>query len=313
MTPTDKQKVVAVIGPTAAGKTKLAIDLADKYDGEIISADSRQVYQGLDIGSGKDLADYNNHGRPVNYHLIDIAKPGQSFDLANYQALAKDALIKIWQRGKLPIIAGGSGLYLQALIDGYQLSAIKPDQKLRQSLEQLTAADLFQKLQHLQPALAGRLNNSDKNNPRRLIRYLEIIQQSPSHQPKTDPAEQLDALIIGLDYPLDILEQRIRSRLVQRLEQEDMIGEVYELHKSGVAWPWLDNLGLEYRYISRYLREQLDYDTMVEQLAIAIRQFAKRQKTWFKRWEKQGKKIHWLRSANPLDEAEDLVKRFLGW
>jgi len=309
------KKAIAIIGPTAVGKTKLAVAIAAKYNGEIISADSRQVYTGLDIGSGKDLADYDNNGQPIAYHLIDVVQPGDSFDLATYQKLARQALNNIWQTGKLPVIAGGSGLYLQALIDNYQLSSIKPDIGLRQELDKLSADQLWQKLHQLKPALAERLNNSDKNNPRRLIRYLEIAQQAPSHQSETKPAEpteQFNTLILGVDYPLEVLEQRIRARLIQRLENEDMIDEVYNLHEAGVDWKWLEGLGLEYRYISRYLKEQLDYDEMVEQLAIAIRQFAKRQKTWFKRWEKQGKKIHWLNTDNsPEKEAEELVDKFL--
>lgn len=304
-------KAIAIIGPTAAGKTKLAISLAAKYNGEIISADSRQVYRGLDIGSGKDLADYDNNGQPVPYHLIDVTNPGDSFDLATYQKLARQALDKIWQAKKLPVIAGGSGLYLQALIDNYQLSDIKPDPALRQELDNLSAAELWQKLYELKPSLAERLNNSDKNNPRRLIRYLEIAQQAPHFQPSTKLAEHLDTLILGVDYPLEVLEQRIRARLIQRLENEDMIDEVYNLHEAGVDWKWLEGLGLEYRYISRYLEEQIDYDQLVDQLAIAIRQFAKRQKTWFKRWAKQGKQIHWLNTDNPIKEAEELVNKFL--
>lgn len=308
---TTAQKAIAIIGPTAAGKTKLAIALAAKYNGEIVSADSRQVYLGLDIGSGKDLADYDNNGQPVPYHLIDVANPGDSFDLATYQKLARQAMKQIWQASKLPIIAGGSGLYLQALIDNYQLSTIKPDSALRQELDNLSAAELWQKLYELKPALAERLNNSDKHNPRRLIRYLEIAQQAPSYQPSTTPAEHINTLILGIDYPLEVLEKRIRARLIQRLENEDMIDEVYNLHEADVDWKWLEGLGLEYRYISRYLREQLDYDEMIEQLAIAIRQFAKRQKTWFKRWAKQGKEIHWLNTDNPLLEAEELINKFL--
>ncbi|NCU44175.1 tRNA (adenosine(37)-N6)-dimethylallyltransferase MiaA [Candidatus Falkowbacteria bacterium] len=306
------KKAIAIIGPTSAGKTKLAITLAAKYNGEIISADSRQVYRGLDIGSGKDLADYDNNGQPIPHHLIDVADPGTSFDLANYQRLARQALEQIQQAGKLPVIAGGSGLYLQALIDNYQLSTIKPNTTLRQESETLDAAELFQKLQQLKPVLAERLNNSDKNNPRRLIRYLEIASELPQ-QPLIGRNIESDTnwLILGVDYPLEVLEQRIRARLIQRLEQEDMINEVYNLHEAGVDWQWLEGLGLEYRYISRYLKEQLDYDEMIEQLAVAIRQFAKRQKTWFKRWAKQGREIHWLNTNNPLKEAEELVERFL--
>ena len=305
-------KAVAVVGPTAAGKTKLAIALAHKYQGEIISADSRQVYKGMDIGTGKDLDDYYNNGQPISYHLIDIVEPTKNFDVANYQRLARQALADILNRQRLPIVVGGSGLYLQALIDNYQLSPVPPDNALRQKLEKLSVQELYQKLTEVSPALANKLNNSDRHNHRRLIRYLEIILNKPANSlPRDNSQNIINWLILGIDYPMEILEQRIYDRLIQRLENEDMIEEVYRLHEQGVDWRRLESFGLEYRFISRYLREQLDYDQMVEQLYIAIRQFAKRQKTWFKRWEKQGREIHWLDVNNPLQEAESLIDQFL--
>jgi len=305
-------KAVAVVGPTAAGKTKLAIALAHKYQGEIISADSRQVYKGMDIGTGKDLDDYYNNGQPISYHLIDIVEPTKNFDVANYQRLARQALADILNRQRLPIVVGGSGLYLQALIDNYQLSPVPPDNALRQKLEKLSVQELYQKLTEVSPALANKLNNSDRHNHRRLIRYLEIILNKPANSlPRDNSQNIINWLILGIDYPMEILEQRIYDRLIQRLENEDMIEEVYRLHEQGVDWRRLESFGLEYRFISRYLREQLDYDQMVEQLYIAIRQFAKRQKTWFKRWEKQGREIHWLNTNNPLQEAESLIDQFL--
>ncbi len=306
----NNHKAVAVIGPTAAGKTKLAVALASKYHGEIISADSRQVYRGMNIGTGKDLDDYYNNGHPIPYHLIDIVEPTENFDVATYQRLARQALNNILARGHLPIVAGGSGLYLQALIDNYEFSPAKPDTALRQDLEKLSAQELYQKLNNLAPALASKLNNSDRHNPRRLIRYLEIILNKPTISPPRYH-DQTNWLILGIDYPMEILEQRIYDRLIERLENEDMIEEVYHLHEEGVDWHRLESFGLEYRFISRYLREQLDYDQMVEQLYIAIRQFAKRQKSWFKRWEKQGREIHWLNINNPLQEAESLIDNFL--
>jgi len=305
-------KAVAVIGPTAAGKTKLAIALARKYQGEIISADSRQVYKGMDIGTGKDLDDYYNNGQPIPYHLIDIVEPTENFDVANYQRLARQALTDILSRQYLPIVVGGSGLYLQALIDNYQFSSVPPDNSLRQQLEKLSIQELYQKLSETAPALANKLNNSDRHNHRRLVRYLEIILNKPTNQPVHNSNQDIiNWLILGIDYPKEILEQRIYDRLIQRLENEDMIGEVYRLHEQGVDWRRLESFGLEYRFISRYLREQLDYDQMVEQLYVAICQFAKRQKTWFKRWEKQGREIHWLNINNPLEEAESLIDKFL--
>ncbi|MBP8600082.1 tRNA (adenosine(37)-N6)-dimethylallyltransferase MiaA, partial [Patescibacteria group bacterium] len=238
----NNHKAVAVIGPTAAGKTKLAVALASKYHGEIISADSRQVYRGMNIGTGKDLDDYYNNGHPIPYHLIDIVEPTENFDVATYQRLARQALNNILTRGHLPIVAGGSGLYLQALIDNYEFNPAKPDTALRQDLEKLSAQELYQKLNNLAPALASKLNNSDRHNPRRLIRYLEIILNKPTISPPRYH-DQTNWLILGIDYPMEILEQRIYDRLIERLENEDMIEEVYHLHEEGVDWHRLESFG----------------------------------------------------------------------
>ncbi|HNW55708.1 MAG TPA: tRNA (adenosine(37)-N6)-dimethylallyltransferase MiaA [bacterium] len=306
----DKAKLaIAIIGPTAAGKTKLAISLADLFNGEIVSADSRQVYRGMDIGTGKDLADYQNNGRPIAYHLIDVIDPSEVFDLANYKKLANIALDDIASRGKLPIVAGGSGLYLQALIDNYKLADVKPDLEFRQKYESLTAAELYRELNNKNPKLAQKLNNSDKNNPRRLLRYLEIATKPIVANTKKDKStNNFNWLILGLDYPMEVLEKRIYIRIMKRLEQEDMVAEVSKLHDNGLSWKRLESFGLEYRYISYYLQEKLDYDQMIEQLHIASRQFAKRQKTWFRRWEKQGRKIYWLNPESALPEASQIIK-----
>lgn len=307
---TQKKLAIAVIGPTAAGKTKLAIALADLFNGEIISADSRQVYRGMDIGTGKDLIDYQNNGRPIPYHLIDVADPQVNFDLANYQKQARLSLVDILKRHKLPIVAGGSGLYLQALIDNYQLATVKPDLEFRQKFEKLSATELYQELSQKDLALAEKLNNSDRNNPRRLLRYLEIASNKiPSEKPQQPQnSNDCDWIILGLDYPMEVLEKRIFIRLMKRLEEEDMINEVQNLHDNGLSWKRLESFGLEYRYLSYYLQEKIDYDQMIEQLHIASRQFAKRQKTWFRRWEKQGGKIYWLNPESALTEASQIIK-----
>ncbi|KKR91745.1 MAG: tRNA dimethylallyltransferase 1 [Candidatus Falkowbacteria bacterium GW2011_GWA2_41_14] len=286
----DKPKIIVVLGPTACGKTKLAIELANKFNGEIVSADSRQVYKGLDIGTGKDLGDYN-----VPYYLIDVADPRRQFNLVKYQKLAFAAIDDILRRGKLPILVGGSGLYLQAVVDNFQLADAKRDLALRKKAEELNAKELFSKLDKLAPKMAARLNNSDRNNPRRLVRYLEILGQDKDFKSQTGRGKY-EALIIGIDCPREVLKKKITARLVERLEQQKMIEEVRKLRAGGLGWKRLEDFGLEYKFISLYLRKKLSYDEMVEKLDIAICQFSKRQLTWFKRWEKQGAKIAWLKN-----------------
>jgi len=308
----NKSKVIVILGTTASGKTGLGVKLADIFKGEIISADSRQVYVGMDIGSGKDLPDYvvKKSGRKtkkIKYHLIDMADPRKEFNLKRYQKLAFKALKDILDRHKLPIIVGGTGLYLQAVIDNYHLSDVKPDIKLREELEPLSSAELYDKLCLKNKAFAEKLNNSDKNNKRHLIRYLEVLSGDLSYQAKTKEA-LYDFLILGLDIPKEILCPRILKRLQDRLEQQDMLGEVKRLHREGVSWERLEGFGLEYRYLSFYLQDKITYEEMTEKLFIAICQFAKRQKTWYRRWAKQGKKIHWIKD---LKEAQRLIKDFL--
>lgn len=289
-----KPKVLVVLGTTSAGKTSLGVQLASELNGEIISADSRQVYKGMDIGTGKDLGEYKVNGRKIKYHLIDVVSPKQKFDLAKYQKLARLAIKDILQRGKLPIIVGGTGLYIQALVDNYQLSSAKPDLKKRAQLEKLGVPELFKKLFELKPDFAARLNNSDKNNPRRLVRYLELISLGTLdiNQRQESP---YDFLLLGLNLPDKILKAKITKRIIDRLEKEDMVSEVKNLQKSGVAWQRLESFGLEYKFISQYLQDKFDYVTMIDKLSTASYRFAKRQKTWFKRWEKQGSNINWIK------------------
>ena len=297
-----KNKIIVILGPTASGKTKLAVELAEKFNGEIVSADSRQVYRGMDIGTGKDLGEYS-----VPYHLIDVVSPKNRFDLAQYQKLAFQAIDDILKRGKLPILAGGSGLYLQAVIDNYKLSDAKKDLALRKKLEKLNAGELFKKLEKLSPNLAVKLNQSDKNNKRRLIRYLEILEQDKNFKSRKGQ-KKYEALLIGLSYSGEILKQRIFKRLMDRLKEQNMIGEVENLRAKGLSWKRLEEFGLEYKFISLYLQGKLQYEEMVEKLNLAIFQFAKRQLTWFKRWEKQGVKINWLKDFKKI---EKLTKEFL--
>ncbi len=292
-----KPKVLVLLGTTSAGKTSLGVKLAHELKGEIISADSRQVYKGMDIGTGKDLGEYIVNGHKIKYHLIDVISPKQKFDLAKYQKLAQLAIKDILRRGKLPIIVGGTGLYIQALVDNYQLVKAKPDLIKRAQLEKLSLPELFKKISDLKPDFASRLNNSDKNNPRRLIRYLEVI-SSGSLGINERQQSPYDFLVLGLNLPDKILKAKITKRIIDRLEKEDMIAEVRNLQKNGVPWQRLVSFGLEYKFISQYLQDNFDYATMLDKLSTASYRFAKRQKTWFKRWEKQGTKINWVKDVD---------------
>lgn len=302
----NKPKVLVLLGPTASGKTALGVRLALKYKGEIVSADSRQVYKGMDIGSGKDLGEYKVGRKLVPYHLIDVVSPNTEFNLAKYQKLALKAMADIIKRGKLPIIVGGTGLYLQALVDNYRLSSVKPDLGKRRELEALSREELFQRLEKLKPDFAHKLNNSDKNNPRRLVRYLEILEQGSHLEMKKE--SPYDFLILGLTYPDEILRERIIKRINTRLEQEDMLGEVRRLHTEGVSWRRLLSFGLEYKFLSQYLLGKLDYESMVQKLSDASYRFAKRQKTWFRRWKKQGRAIE---NVSSFQEAEKKIESWL--
>ncbi len=296
----NKSLVLVILGPTASGKTKLAVSLADKYKGEIVSADSRQVYKGMDIGTGKDLKEYKIGNKKIPYHLIDEVSPKTNFNLAKYQKKAINAIFDIIKRKKLPILVGGSGLYLQAVVDNYQLSEAKPNKERREYLESLSLNNLYSHLKKLKAKFAQSLNNSDKNNKRRLIRYIEIIENGESITKKNH--DLFEFLIIGLKPEKEILKKKIKKRLKERLEKESMIEEVKELKKQGISWKRLKDLGLEYRYISQYLLEEISYEDMEEKLYLAICQFAKRQNSWFKRWEKQGRKIHWIKNITQVEK-----------
>ena len=296
--------VLVILGPTASGKTSLAVSLALKYQGEIISADSRQVYKGMDIGTGKDLKEYKVGSKKIPYHLIDVVSPKTSFNLAKYQKKAISSISDILKRKKLPILVGGSGLYLQAVVDNYKLSESKPNIERRNKLELLSVSELYSYITKLKANFAKNLNNSDKNNKRRLIRYIEIIEDGETVSKKDK--DLYNFLIIGLKPEKEILKEKIIKRLKERLEKENMIEEVKRLKREGVSWKRLKSFGLEYKYVSQYLLKEISYEEMEERLALAICQFAKRQNSWFKRWQKQGRKIHWIRD---IKEAEKLINK----
>jgi tRNA dimethylallyltransferase len=295
----NKPKVIAIVGPTASGKTSLSIELAKRFGGEIVSADSRQVYRGLDIGSGK-VTEEEMQGIP--HHLLDVAEPNETYTGADFKKAASEAIEAILKRNNVPIIAGGSFFYLDLLRDKMQAATVEPDEAYRQELESLSTEVLFEKLKILD---VHRANTIDKDNRRRLIRSLEIIKVLgvvPESKPLPSP---YDWLIIGLDIQKETLHQNIKRRLEERFKK-GMIDEVKGLIHNGVSIQRLESFGLEYRYIAKYLNGELSEPAMKEQLEIKIRQFAKRQMTWLKRDEL----IQWYEPTDRL-EIFNQVKDFL--
>jgi tRNA dimethylallyltransferase len=301
-------KLLVIIGPTASGKTKLAVNLARLFNGEIVSADSRQVYKGMDIGTGKDLVDYGKGENQIKYHMIDIADPVQQFDLKSYQTKAYQAIESILKKKKLPILVGGSGLYVQAVVDGYQLINQKSSPKKTQNL---SLQELQNIISNLDPKFLNRLNESDQKNKRRLERYLEIMEQSATIH--TDLHEiskpHYKSLVIALNTSLVTVRKNIKQRLESRLK-EGMIEEVQALHLKGLSWERLISFGLEYKYITLFLKKEISRKEMKERIYIASGQFAKRQMTWFRRWEKQGREIMWIKPKS-IKKITKLVSDFL--
>ncbi len=301
-----KPLVVAIMGTTSAGKTAAAVALARAFKGEIISADSRQVYRGLDIGTGKDLAEYGRGRQRVRNHLLDVADPKRRFNLARYQGLAKKAILEVVGRGHLPLVVGGSGLYLQALVENYELPPRTATAAELAAWQQLGAEALYEELTQRRPDFARRLNESDRHNARRLRRYLEIA--AVGLETGTKRESPFNWRLLGIRQPEAMLKSRIKARLQERLEKQGLVAEVERLHKNGLSWARLDSLGLEYRFISRYLRGQISAEEAVSQLETALWRFAKRQQTWFRRWEKQGAEIVWVET---ILEAKDQLESWL--
>lgn len=294
--------LLVLLGATASGKTRLGVDLARLLQGEIISADSRQVYRGMDLGTGKDLAEYGE----VPYHLIDIVDPGYEFNVFEFQHRAYAAIEAIRQRDRLPLLVGGTGLYLDAVLRGYRLVAVAENPELRSELAALDMAQLAARLLQLRPELH---NSTDLTDRARLVRAIEIASGEAEAAAELPPPPEIRPLILGLQWPRERLRQRISRRLKERLEQ-GMIEEVASLHAAGVPWATLEFYGLEYRFIAQHLQGILNRNDMTQKLASAIHQFAKRQETWFRRMEKQGTRIHWLDAeGDALGEAMGVIAR----
>ncbi len=285
----NKQKILVIVGPTASGKSGLAWELAQKYNGEIISADSRQVYRGLDIGTGKEK---------FPQHLIDVADPTEDFNVSNFVKLAKEKIEEIVARGNLPIIVGGTGFWIDSLVYGYELPEVKPSRELRQEMDTKTTYELLEQLQKLDP---HRAKHIDGHNKRRLIRALEIALSPSGSRISPRPPFTVKggeggytALWIGIKLPKEELNRRIEERLNHWFEQ-GLIEETKKLHDSGISWQRLESLGMEYRSVARYLQGTISEGEMFDEALRAIRQYAKRQMTWFKR----NKNINWINPLNP--------------
>lgn len=288
--------LLVVLGPTASGKTRLAVALARSLGGEIVSADSRQVYRGLDIGTGKDLEEYGE----VPYHLIDIADPGEEFNVFEFQRRAFAAFETIRSRGRLPILAGGTGLYLDAVLRGYRLVEVPENPVLREELAGLSDVALVERLERSGRPLH---NTTDVTDRKRLVRAIEIAQGEAEAAAGLPPLPEIRPLVLGIRWEREALRRRITARLRQRLE-EGMIEEVERLHASGVGWETLEFYGLEYRFVARHLQGKLSRNDMFQKLNSAIHEFARKQETWFRRMERQGTEIRWVNGAgDPLGEA----------
>ena len=304
------QQMITILGPTASGKTPVATRLAAEIGGEIISADSRQVYRRMDIGTGKDLDDYRlavDGSIDIPYHLIDIAEPGTKYNLFQYQQDFFDAYNNIIGRGKTPILCGGTGLYIEAVLKGYKLSPVPQNPALRQQLEGKTLAELTEKLRTLKAQNNSVMHNTtDVDSPQRAIRAIEIETYNREHPMPLRELPPVPSVIIGLDIPREERRAKITRRLKDRLEH-GMVEEVRSLIDEGIPAEDLIYYGLEYKYVTEYVVGRLSYDEMFRQLEIAIHQFAKRQMTWFRGMERRGFTIHWIDALLPMDEKVNRI------
>ena len=297
------QRMITILGPTASGKTPVAAHLAAEIGGEIISADSRQVYRRMDIGTGKDLAEYGK----VPYHLIDICEPGTKYNLFEYQQDFFDAYQNIQSRGAVPILCGGTGLYIEAVLKGYKLSPVPQNPALRSSLEGKTLDELTKMLVELKARNGSHMHNkTDVDSCQRAIRAIEIETYNLEHPMPRRELPPVDSLIIGIDIDRELRRQKITRRLKARLD-EGMIDEVKRLLDEGIPAEDLIYYGLEYKFVTEYLTGKSSYDEMFQRLEIAIHQFAKRQMTWFRGMERRGFKINWIDATLPMEVKVDKI------
>ena len=302
------KKMITILGPTACGKTSLAAALAADIHAEIISGDSRQVYRGMDIGTGKDLADYRVGDISVPYHLIDIVEPGTKYNVYQYQRDFMRAYDDIVGRGVTPMLCGGSGLYLEAVLRGYRMAPVPENKPLRQSLEGKSLAELTEMLNDIKTRKGLRMHNTtDVDTAKRAIRAIEIELYQDEHPEETEDIQPVDSLVIGLNIEVEQRRERITRRLKARFD-EGMADEIRRIIDSGVAPEELIYYGLEYKYVTEYVIGQRDFEETFRLLEIAIHQFAKRQMTWFRGMERRGVKIHWIDSQLPMEEKINEIK-----
>ena len=308
------KKMITILGPTASGKTSVAARLAAEIGGEIVSADSRQVYRRMDIGTGKDLDDYevkNENGEVTNvpYHLIDIREPGTKYNLFEYQQDFYDVYQDIRRRGAVPILCGGTGLYIEAVLKGYKLSPVPQNQELRDSLDGKPLNELTEMLKGLKEKNGSNMHNTtDVDSCQRAIRAIEIETYNLEHPTPRRELPPVESLIIGIDIDREERRAKITRRLKARLE-EGMVEEVKALLDEGIPADDLIYYGLEYKFLTEYLTGVTSYSEMTNRLEIAIHQFAKRQMTWFRGMERRGFKIHWIDAMLPMEEKIEKIKQ----
>ena len=315
-----KYSMITILGPTASGKTSLAAALAARISSldadlsgipakgaEIISADSRQVYRGMDIGTGKDLADYTIHGKQIPYHLIDICEPGTKYNLFEYQQDFYDAYQDIKKRGAFPILCGGTGLYIESVLKGYHLSPVPQNPELRESLAHKSLDELAEMLKELKAKTGSNMHNrTDVDTAQRAIRAIEIESYNLEHPMPERELPPVNSLIIGVSIDRDSRREKISRRLKQRLD-DGMVDEIKGLLDLGIPAENLIYYGLEYKFITEYVIGKTSYDEMYRGLEIAIHQFAKRQMTWFRGMERRGFTIHWVDALMPMEEKVETV------
>lgn len=298
-----KYDLITILGPTASGKTTFAAALAARLDTEIISADSRQIYRSMDIGTGKDLADYSVDGKPIPYHLIDIHEAGYKYNVFQYQHDFYQAYEEIKRKNKLPVLCGGTGMYIEAVLKGFKLLDVPQNPVLRDSLKGKT----LKELEGILASYKTLHNKTDVDSAQRTIRAIEIEEFYLTQAPGINEYDPINSLIIGIDIDRELRRKKISRRLRTRLD-EGMVDEVRSILATGIQPEDLIYYGLEYKYLTLYIIGQLSYDDMVAQLEIAIHQFAKRQMTWFRGMERRGCTIHWLDATLPTEEK---IKRAL--